>query len=218
MAYLGLLDEPLSLDEHLRQSFDEEGFVKIKGALDEDVIGILQPKITDKVIEFNTMDVPVEQRLTYDKTFLQVGQLRFQSVVARAFVFSKRLAKAAAELLAVRLYSNQALYKEGGGAIIAWHVDQGYWSLASDHACTVRIPLQETPLEMGPISFAAKSHRFACGPDLRIGDESEAAIEETIEVQNLDVIDEPYEPAEVSYHLGWTFIGLAPIAPPPRGA
>ncbi|MCU1491818.1 MAG: Ectoine hydroxylase-related dioxygenase, phytanoyl-CoA dioxygenase (PhyH) family [Acidimicrobiaceae bacterium] len=213
MTHLGLLDEPLSLDNHVRQSFDDEGFVKIKGVLDQDVIRALEPEITEKVIELNTIHLPMEQRSTYDKAFLQVGQLRFQSAAARAFVFSKRLARVAAELLGVRgvrLYSDQALYKEGGGGITPWHADQYYWPFASDRACTVWIPLQETPLEIGPLSFAVGSHRFSFGRDLGISDESESALQGAVEAQNFEVVEEPYEVGEVSYHLGWTFHRASP--------
>lgn len=48
---------------------------------------------------------------------------------AHELVFSRRLAQIAAELLrvdGVRLYHDQALYKEPGGGITPWHADQYY--------------------------------------------------------------------------------------------
>jgi ectoine hydroxylase-related dioxygenase (phytanoyl-CoA dioxygenase family) len=208
-----LLNEPYVLREDERERLDETGFVKLKGVLSRQVVDAVEPEITEKVIELNTERMPMEQRSTYGKAFLQVGRLRFQSEAARSLVFSTRLARLAAELLGVRgvrVYSDQALYKEGGGGITPWHADQYYWPLSSDRACTVWIPLQETPLEMGPLSFAVGSHRFSYGRDLSIGDQSEVEIQAAVEAQRFAVVEEPYELGEVSYHLGWTFHRASP--------
>lgn len=43
---------------------------------------------------------------------------------------------------------------ETGGGVTPWHADQYYWPLATDRSVTVWVPLQETPLPMGPLSFA----------------------------------------------------------------
>jgi len=50
-----------------------------------------------------------------------------------------------------------------------------YWLFATDRYVTVWIPLQKTPMEMGPLSFAAGSHTFEHGRDLPISDESDSA-------------------------------------------
>jgi ectoine hydroxylase-related dioxygenase (phytanoyl-CoA dioxygenase family) len=69
----------------------------------------------------------------------------------------------------------------------------------------VWIPLQETPMEMGPLSFAAGSHSFEHGRDLPISDESERILQQALAEQDFPEVSEPYELGEVSYHLGWTF-------------
>ncbi len=42
----------------------------------------------------------------------------------------------------VRVYADQALYKEPHGGYTPWHCDAFYWPLASDKALTAWIPLQ----------------------------------------------------------------------------
>ena len=129
------------------------------------------------------------------------------------FVWSRRLARIAAELMGVdgvRLYHDQALYKEPGGGITPWHADQYYWPLSSDRTCTVWIPLQETSLTMGPLSFAVGSHRFAWGRELEISDESEAALKSALAGQGFTLSQAPYRLGEVSFHSGWTFHRAAP--------
>ena len=61
----------------------------------------------------------------------------------------------------VRMYHDQALYKEAGGGITPWHADQYYWPLETDKTITAWIPLQATPLEMGPLEFSAGSQAKA---------------------------------------------------------
>lgn len=70
----------------------------------------------------------------------------------------KKLASIASQLLevdGVRMYHDQALFKEPSGGHTPWHADQYYWPLSSDRTVTVWIPLQATPLELGPLPSAA---------------------------------------------------------------
>jgi len=58
---------------------------------------------------------------------------------------------------------------------------------------------------MGPLAFAAGSHRFTFGRELPISDDSEAMIERALTEQHFPYIDDPFELGEVSFHYGWTF-------------
>lgn len=203
-----VLADNYQLDAGQIAHFDEHGFVKLKNVLDEATVAHYAPEITDKVLELNTMHLPMEQRSTYQRAFLQVSNLWTHSETVRELVFAERFARIAAELMGVRgvrLYHDQALYKEVGGGITPWHADQYYWPLSSDRTCTIWIPLQETPMDMGPLSFATRSHRFEFGRDLPISDDSEAAMQDALAAQNFTVHSEPYQLGEVSYHQGWTF-------------
>jgi ectoine hydroxylase-related dioxygenase (phytanoyl-CoA dioxygenase family) len=207
------LDTAYALDPAAIESFDERGFVKLGNVLSPEAIAAYEPEITARVIELNTQHLPLSERDTYGKAFLQVVNLWEHSEVVKEFVFSRRLARIAAELLGVdgvRLYHDQALYKESGGGITPWHADQYYWPLATDRCVTVWVPLQETPDEMGPLSFASGSHRFEYARDLEISDESERRISEVVTEQGFPTVSEPYQLGEVSYHLGWTFHRASP--------
>jgi ectoine hydroxylase-related dioxygenase (phytanoyl-CoA dioxygenase family) len=196
-----------------KDHFDAYGFVKLPGPLPPDTIARYEPEITKRVIELNTQHLPLAERDTYGKAFLQVTNLWQHSEQVRELVFSPELAALAAALLGVdgvRLYHDQALYKEAGGGITPWHADQYYWPLATDRCVTVWVPLQPTPMEMGPLTFAAGSHRFSYGRDLPISDESERALQAALAAQDFRVVEEPYELGEVSYHLGWTFHRASP--------
>jgi ectoine hydroxylase-related dioxygenase (phytanoyl-CoA dioxygenase family) len=199
---------PYELPADAVETFNRQGFIRLKGVLLAETVAALEPEITRKVIELNTMHLPMQERPTYHRAFLQVWNLWTHSEVARELVFSARLARIAAELLGVdgvRLYHDQALYKEPGGGITPWHADQYYWPFSSDRTCTVWIPLQPTPLEMGPMSFSVASHRFDFGRDLEISDRSEHVIQAALAEHGFAHSREPFELGDVSYHLGWTF-------------
>ena len=82
----------------------------------------------------------------------------------------------------MRLYHDQALYKEPSGGITPWHADQFYWPLASDKCCTVWCPLQDISYSMGPLAFAKQSHLHDFGRSVGISDESEDLIPTLLQV------------------------------------
>lgn len=203
------LHTPYDLPPTTAADFERDGFVRLPRVLEPGTLELLEPDITEKVLAFNTTaDVPIEERSTLQKAFLQVGNLWRDSQAARDIVFSQRLARIAAELLgteSVRLFADQALYKEPSGDITPWHADQYYWPLDSDRVCTVWIPLQETPLDMGPLAFARGSHRFDFGRDIPISDESERSLQEELGRARFETVQEPFALGDATFHLGWTF-------------
>lgn len=202
------LSTPYQLRSDERARFDSDGFVRLPGVLSAETIAAYEPEITGKVIELNTMQLPMEERSTYSKAFLQVESLWTHSDIVRDFVFSTRLARIAAELMGVsgvRLYHDQALYKEAGGGITPFHADQYYWPFSSTKTCTVWVPLQDTPLAMGPLSFSVGSHKFSFGRDLAISDHSEEVLQKALGAQGFPLSQEPFALGDVSYHTGWTF-------------
>jgi len=126
----------------------------------------------------------------------------------KELVFSKRLAGIARDLMqveGVRIYHDQALFKEAGGGITPWHADQHYWPLSSDKTVTAWIPLQETPLTLGPLEFSAGSHRIVEGRELNISKESEKILSEKLKVTDFPHVIEAFDIGEVSFHSGWVF-------------
>lgn len=201
--------------------YKENGCIKLKNVLNSELLEFYGKEITQKIKELNTLNIPMEERSTYQKAFLQVMNLWRESEIVKEFVFSKRLAGIAAQLMevdSVRLYHDQALYKEPSGGITPWHADQYYWPLSSDKTVTVWAPLQETPIEMGALEFSKKSQNFTFGRDLPISDESEEQIQNALSQQGFELLREPFDLGEVSFHAGWTFHRAGPnVSDKPRG-
>ncbi len=202
------LEEPYGLSQSDINLFMKNGFIKLKKVLSPEVVAYFNETISDEVRRLNTQHLPIEERDTYGKAFLQIMNIWTKSNEVKDIVFSKRLAKIAAELLSVdgvRLYHDQALFKEPGGGITPWHADQYYWPLDNDATVTVWIPLQAVPLEMGPLEFSAQSFKLTTGRDKEISDESQQLLRASLEKEGYEHVSEAFDIGEVSFHKGWLF-------------
>ena len=203
-----ILHQPYPLPQAAIDFYQKNRYIKLKNVFDAETLAYYSEKISQKVAELNKTDKPLDHRDTYGKAFLQIFNLWLQDDTIKEFVFSKRLAKIAADLMqteGVRMYHDQALYKEAGGGITPWHADQYYWPLSTDKTITAWIPLQAVPLEMGPLEFSAGSHVIVEGRELAIGDESEVLIQKKLRVTDFKHVIEPFDLGEVSFHSGWVF-------------
>ena len=202
------LDEPYELSHDHVSFYQENGYIKLKNVLPDEVIMFLNDTISAEVVRLNTQHLPIEQRDTYGKAFLQIMNIWTKSKPVKQIVFGKRLAKIAADLMevnGVRLYHDQALFKEAGGGHTPWHADQYYWPLSSDNTVTAWIPLQQTGLDLGPLEFSAKSQQLQEGRTLKISDDSETIIQKKLTLNDYTKIVEPFDMGEVSFHNGWVF-------------
>ena len=202
------LASPFKLSPEIIDFFRENGFVKLKNVLSPTAIQYMNETISTEVVKLNTQHLPIEERDTYGKAFLQIMNIWTRSAPVKEIVFSKRLAKIATDLMGVsgvRMYHDQALFKEPGGGHTPWHADQYYWPLSNDNTVTAWIPLQETGLELGPLEFSAKSQQLQEGRTLKISDDSEAVIQKKLTLHDFKKIVEPFDVGEVSFHGGWLF-------------
>ncbi len=205
---LSKLQQPYTLSGEQVAYYRENKYIKLKQVLDAETVAYFNKVISEKVAAINKVQTTVSERDTYGKAFLQLFNLWREDEEIRELVFSKRLGKIASDLMeteGVRLYHDQALFKEAGGGITPWHADQYYWPLATDNTITAWIPLQETPLEMGPVEFSAGSHHIVEGRELAIGDDSEILIQQRLRVTDYRHVKEAFDLGEVSFHSGWVF-------------
>lgn len=202
------LDAPFDLSNEQVNYFRENGFVKLRDVLSASVIHYMNETISAEVARLNTQHLPIEQRDTYGKAFLQIMNIWTRSAPVKQIVFSKRLAKIAADLMGVngvRMYHDQALFKEPGGGHTPWHADQYYWPLSTDNTVTAWIPLQATGLDLGPLEFSAKSQQLQEGRTFKISDDSEAVIQKKLTLHDFKKVVEPFDTGEISFHSGWVF-------------
>ncbi|MCG2617056.1 phytanoyl-CoA dioxygenase family protein [Terrimonas sp. NA20] len=202
------LAAPFAFTADQLKFYQHNRFIKLKEVLLPETILFFNQVITRQVEEMNGVKTAISERDTYGKAFLQLFNLWRENAVIKELVFSKKLANIASVLMqteGARLYHDQALFKEGGGGITPWHADQYYWPLETDKTITAWIPLQKTPLEMGPLEFSAASHQIVEGRELAIGDESELVMQKRLKVTDFRHVIEPFDVGEISFHSGWVF-------------
>jgi ectoine hydroxylase-related dioxygenase (phytanoyl-CoA dioxygenase family) len=208
------LDTAYPLDDAAIRRFREDGFIRLPNVLSDDTLAEFAPDISRVVDENNRLkDIPLEKRTLYDQAFVQVTNIWTRNHHVRELAFSKRLARIATELMGtrgVRMWHDQALYKEPSGSFTPWHVDQQYWPMSGPNSITAWIPLQAVPIEMGPLCFGRGSHRKRIGRDLEISAESEQQIRDAVRKEKIDEVQEPFELGDVSFHLGWTLHRAGP--------
>ncbi len=202
------LDSPYRLGDEDVASFRENGFVHLRGVATPSELAALGPSIEATALAQNLQKLPLDQRDTYGRAFLQMINLWLSDARVQAFVFARRFARIAAELLGVpgiRLYHDQALFKEPYGGHTPWHQDQYYWPLDTEDTVTLWMPLSRVPDEIGGMCFAAGSHRLGPLGDFAIGDRSHEAFSSLIEERSLRTETVGgLEAGDATFHHGWT--------------
>ena len=207
------LDANYSVTPAQVKYFSENGFIKIKNIFDASVIDYMNIVISKEVDRLNNQQIPLEERDTYGKAFLQIMNLWTHTEVVKDIVFSKKIAQIATGLMqttGVRLYHDQALFKEPKGGHTPWHADQYYWPLNTENTVTAWIPLQATPLNYGPLEFSAGSNKLTAGRDKQISDESQAFLEAELKRHAFNHVVEPFDVGEISFHRGWLYHRAGP--------
>ncbi len=208
------LSDPFALDSETAAAYRRDGHAIVRGLATPQEVAAYRPALLEAGEASRFDRRPLEERDTYGKAFIQMFNLWRRNEVSRAFVFSRRFARVAAELLgvpAVRLYHDQALFKEPGGGATPWHQDQFYWPLATNRTITLWMPLVPVTPDMGLMEFASGSQRQGSLGDFAIGDESQRAFEQRVTEEQLPRVPSPaLAPGDASFHAGWTLHRAAP--------
>lgn len=204
---LPLNDYFLFSDEQ-KKEFRQKGHVLTPGLLGPDEVAVYRPVILEAANKFNTETRKLEERDTYGKAFLQIINLWEVDEKVRAFTLAKRFAKVAADLLGVdnvRIYHDQALFKEPGGGFTPWHQDQYYWPLDTNNTITMWMPLIDISEELGMLTFASGSHQDGFVENVEISDESEKVLQKYVKTRGFDISRPKFMKAgDATWHYGWT--------------
>lgn len=189
-------------------SFRELGHTLIEGVLSPPEVEHYRKAISAAAYECNTEQRKLEERDTYGKAFLQIMNLWENDEAVREFTLAKRFGRIAADLLGVdnvRIYHDQALFKEPGGGFTPWHQDQYYWPLDTSNTITMWMPLIDITEDMGMLTFASGSHRDGFAGNIPISDESETSLQKYIREKGYPVTRaDVMKAGDATWHYGWT--------------
>ncbi len=189
------------------RSIDATAISCLRGVASPAEAAAFEPSISAAVERTMTEMRPLAERDTYGKAFLQVMNLWVRDEAVRRYVMARRFAKIAADLMGVkgvRIYHDQALYKEPGGGHTPWHQDEFYWPLDTDNTLTMWMPLVDIVAAMGTLIFASRSGAHGYLGEIPISDESEHHFQRYVEEQGFPLATNGDMTAgDASFHSGW---------------
>lgn len=198
----------IKVDSSQAEEFKKNGNTLIRSILKPDEVAAYREVINEAAYRYNTEKRKLEERDTYGKAFLQIMNLWEVDEQIKKFTLAKRFAKIAADLLGVdnvRIYHDQALYKEPGGGFTPWHQDQYYWPLDTNNTITMWMPLIDITEDMGMLTFASGSQKEGSIKNIAISDESEKELDEFIKEKGYEVTRaKTMSAGDATWHYGWT--------------
>jgi ectoine hydroxylase-related dioxygenase (phytanoyl-CoA dioxygenase family) len=150
------------LPAELKERFRRDGFVVVPDLLDSPLLDRVTPAIDAAVARRTRAARPPAERSRYEQSFQQCINLWEDTPEVRSLTFHPGVAETAALLLgvpAVRLWHDQALYKEAGGRETDAHQDQPYWPMNETDTVTAWVPLVDVDEELGCMGYVPGSHR-----------------------------------------------------------
>jgi len=200
----------LQLPEDKINNYNDSGFVKIENVIEKDFLLEVRRMIQSSVLLRKGKDErDLKDKSQYEQSLLQCGFLSWDYPAVKDFVFAKRFAGIVSDLMKVdhvRLWHDQALFKEPGGRVTDAHQDCSYWPVAEPQFTTIMwLALTDVPIEKGCLYFYPHTN----DPGLK---------------EYVDIFKNPHQPdhlkeskrifvplkaGDATFHSGLTFHGAA---------
>jgi ectoine hydroxylase-related dioxygenase (phytanoyl-CoA dioxygenase family) len=194
--------------EHV-EAFRRDGFVVVPGLLDGDELARFGAAVDAAVAARTAWDRRrLEEKSRYEQSFQQCINLWEDHAGVRPLSFHARVARTAAGLLgvpAVRLWHDQALYKEAGGRGTDAHQDQPYWPIREADTITAWIPFDGSTLESGAMGYLPGSHRLGVKKFVNIFQGEPEDLLAIPEARNIAPVFVEVPRGGVAFHHGLTF-------------
>lgn len=146
----------------LTARFRRDGFVFVPGVLSGDEVARYRAAMDVAVAARKRRDTrTLEQKSPYEQSFIQCQYLWEDFPEIRGLTFHSRIGEIAAALTGaqrVRLWHDQALYKEAGGRETEAHQDQPYWPITERDTVTAWMPLSHVDDRSGCMGYVPGSH------------------------------------------------------------
>jgi ectoine hydroxylase-related dioxygenase (phytanoyl-CoA dioxygenase family) len=201
--------EEIEVSEDLVAAFRRDGFVVVPDLLSEDEVRRYGTAVDGAVARRSRHDTRVlAEKSRYEQSFIQCQNLWEDSPDVRPLDFHPRIAGTAARLLGVdvvRLWHDQALYKEPGGRETDPHQDQPYWPIVEADTITAWIPFYGSTLQNGAMGYLPGSHRVGVREFVNIFFGEPEDVLARSELAGIEPVWVEVPAGSVAYHHGLTF-------------
>jgi len=194
------------------EAFRTQGHVHLKAVCSPEEVAAYGQVISDKA--FGVWDAA--GAAGQGRHFLQTLNLRFRHPGIMKYVLAERFGRIVAELVgcdAVRIFHEQALFKEGHTGVTPWHQDQYYWPIDT-MAVGMWMPLVDVSKEMGPIQFASYSYREGYLGGHPISDESQRHFEQYVNARGFPRWTGAMQAGDATFHNAFIVHGAGPNLTP----
>jgi ectoine hydroxylase-related dioxygenase (phytanoyl-CoA dioxygenase family) len=200
--------KPCKLSVDQINKYAKDGFVKIEKLIDPEFISQIKKVVQSSVLIRKGKDErELKDKTQYEQSLLQCGYLCWDFPALKDFVFAKRFAGIAKELLQVehiRLWHDQALFKEPEGRHTDVHQDCSYWPISEPQfTITMWLGLTNVPIEKGCLYFYPRTN----DPNLK---EYVDIFKQPHQPKMLKTAEKVYVPlkaGDATFHSGLTFHG-----------
>lgn len=202
------LNEHLEVTNEQIDFYHKSGFLKIENVVEQEFLPELKRIVEAAVLVRKGKDErDLKEKSQYEQSFLQCGYLCWDFPAIKEIVFAKRFAGIVRDLMQaehVRLWHDQALFKEPGGRVTDAHQDCSYWPIREPQfTSTMWLALVDVPVEKGCLYFYPQTN----DPNLK---------------EYVDIFKNPHQPdflkekekvyvplkaGDATFHSGLTFHG-----------
>jgi ectoine hydroxylase-related dioxygenase (phytanoyl-CoA dioxygenase family) len=204
------LNSSLQLAEDKIKIYTDYGFVKIDNLIDAEFLPEVRKIIQSSVLLRKGKDErELKDKSQYEQSLVQCGFLCWDYPAVKEFVFAKRFAGIVRDLMKVdhvRLWHDQALFKEAGGRITDAHQDCSYWPIAEPHfTATMWLALTDVPVEKGCLYFYPQTN----DPNLKEYVDIFKNPHQPTHLTDKEKVFVPLKAGDATFHSGLTFHGAA---------
>lgn len=195
------------LTEEQVNRFQADGFLMVENFFSDEELDHYG-KHVDSAVRHRTADDhrSLKERNLYEQTFVQCMRLWEDHPKVSPFTFNPKLCASAAALLdtdCVRLWHDQALYKEPGGRQTDAHMDYPFWPVDKNDLVSVWIPFQDVEPGGGMMSYVKGSHKAGISEFVDIGQLRGGAARDILkneQVAHLPLVTVPVKKGSVIFH------------------
>ncbi|HSL90863.1 MAG TPA: phytanoyl-CoA dioxygenase family protein [Ignavibacteriaceae bacterium] len=198
----------LKVSDESLDSYTTNGFVKIEKVVEKEFLNEVKKIIQSAVLVRKGKDErELKDKSQYEQSFLQCGYLCWDFPAIKEFVFAKRFAAIARDLMKaehVRLWHDQALFKEPGGRITDAHQDCSYWPINEPQfTTTMWLALTDVPVEKGCLYFYPQTNKYELKEYVDIFKNPH----QPEKLKSLEKVFVPLKAGDATFHSGLTFHG-----------